>query len=65
MLELDTLLNRFIDDCYVDLDAGEQNEFDDLLAQSDVDLYAWFTRRETPPTKLLAALIERVRNCSV
>lgn len=64
MLELDALLNRFIDDCYINLGEGEQDEFDDLLAQSDVDLYAWFTRREVPPTKVLAALIERIRNCS-
>jgi len=48
MRELDVLLNTFIDANYRDLDVSEQDSFDRLLDQSDVDLYAWLTGREVP-----------------
>ncbi|MFT4562392.1 MAG: antitoxin CptB [Gammaproteobacteria bacterium] len=62
MLELDVLLNRFIDDAYADLDVSGQDDFDYLLEQSDMDLYAWFTGREIPDDAILTALVDRIRS---
>ncbi|MFT4583027.1 MAG: succinate dehydrogenase flavin-adding protein (antitoxin of CptAB toxin-antitoxin module) [Gammaproteobacteria bacterium] len=61
MRELDVLLNRFIDEAYAGLDSCGQDDFDDLLEQSDVDLLAWFTGREAPLDTKLAALVDRIR----
>jgi antitoxin CptB len=61
MLELDVLLNRFIDEAYAELDSSEQDDFDQLLEQTDVDLYAWFTGRENSGDQKLAALVDRIR----
>jgi antitoxin CptB len=61
MLELDVLLNRFIDACYTDLDSAQQDDFDNLLEQSDVDLYAWFTGRGASPDSHIQALVQKIR----
>ena len=41
-----------------------QREFDDLLEQSDVDLYAWFTGRREPSDSSTRELVERIRKLS-
>ena len=63
MRELDVLLNRFIETCYSDLDAAEQDDFDSLLVESDVDLYAWFTGRSVPNSAVFVDLVNRIRQC--
>ena len=63
MRELDVLLNRFIDGCYADLGATERDDFDSLLDESDVDLYAWFTGREVPNSSVFSQLVDRIRQC--
>ena len=63
MQELDVLLNRFIDTCYVDLTASQRDSFDSLLNESDVDLYRWFTGRTTPGGTTLTELVEQIRRC--
>ena len=55
------LLNRFIDKSYADFDIAQQDEFDNLLEQSDVDLYAWFTGRRESPDPLVQALVQKIR----
>ena len=60
MRELDVLLNRFIERSYSDLDSTEQDVFDSLLSESDIDLYAWFTGRSIPKSTILAQLINRI-----
>ncbi len=64
MLELDVLLNKFIDVHYAKFDVVGQDEFDDLLEQSDVDLYAWFTGRREPSDSSTRELVERIRKLS-
>jgi antitoxin CptB len=61
MLELDVLLNRFIDASYAGFDSAELDDFDNLLEQSDVDLYAWFTGRQVSSDPHIQALVQRIR----
>ena len=60
MRELDVLLNRFIETSYSDLDSTEQDVFDSLLSESDIDLYAWLTGRSIPKSTILAQLVNRI-----
>lgn len=61
MRELDVLLNQFVESRYEQLTASELDEFDELLEQSDVDLYAWFTGRSTPSSDSLARFVDAIR----
>ncbi len=63
MRELDVLLNRFLDTCYVDLNASQRDSFDSLLNESDVDLYRWLTGRTTPDSTPFTQLVEQIRRC--
>lgn len=63
MRELDVLLNRFIDKCYADLSAIQQDDFDALLTEADVDLYAWLTGRAAPDSAVLTQLVDQIRHC--
>ena len=63
MRELDVLLNRFIETCYAELNAAERDDFDALLVESDVDLYAWFTGRAVPDSTVFVPLVTRIRQC--
>ncbi len=58
MLELDLLLNRFVDAQYVQLSAAEQQDFLRLLDETDVVLWDWFLRQSEPQDKRLAAMVE-------
>lgn len=60
MLELDFLLERFLDNGYDALNAEERTQFDELLKEQDPVLFGWLLGHETPaPT--FAALIEKIR----
>jgi antitoxin CptB len=61
MRELDVLLVRFIDTYYGKLRAAERDDFDALLDESDVDLYAWLTGRGVPERPGLAKLVAQIR----
>ncbi len=48
LLELDLALNRFLDTDYEGLAPLEQVQFQDLLAESDADLWTWIQGAEAP-----------------
>lgn len=58
MLELDTWLNRFLDDHYEKLPIAHQQHFASLLAQDDMLLYDWLTGSVEPPAELQALVAE-------
>lgn len=47
MLELDVLLNRFLQQQYSELTVQQQRDFAALLRVSDTELYAWFMQQAT------------------
>lgn len=60
MRELDVLLSRFLEAAYPDLNAAERDLFDRLLDESDVDLYAWLTRRRAPDKPEFIHLVQLI-----
>jgi len=60
MLELDTWLNRFLDDGYDKLPIALQRSFVYLLEQDDMMLYDWLSGSVEPPPAL-KELVEGIR----
>ncbi len=60
MLELDHLLDTFLDRGYADLTAEERRSFVRLLGEQDQRLSDWFMARSEPPDPTLRALVERI-----
>lgn len=58
MLELDTWLNRFLDEHYEKLPIAQQQRFGYLLAQDDMLLYDWLTGSAEPPAELQTLVAE-------
>lgn len=52
MLELDLLLNPFIENYFKDLSLTQQKLYWQLLAEEDNDLWRWLLELEKPPKHL-------------
>lgn len=50
MLELDLLLNPFLEAQFTSLPPSLQESFTQLLDEADPDIYNWILDAETPPT---------------
>jgi antitoxin CptB len=61
MLELDLLLNRFLDTGFAALDAGQRVAFNRLLAYQDQILYDWLMGHAVPADAAMRDLAGRVR----
>lgn len=64
MLELDILLIGFFDRYYLSLDEDNKILFEELLSNTDQDLYSWLVKNETPPDLGLADLVNKIRNAT-
>jgi antitoxin CptB len=60
MLELDWLLQRFLEREFDLLSEEHKNTFDELLDQSDPDLYSWLIDQAKPPSQM-SDMIERIK----
>lgn len=60
MLELDLVLQAFLDKNYLNLTPGDQALFEQLLTYSDQELYAYLIKRQRITNRAMQALIERV-----
>lgn len=60
MLELDLILEGFVEGGYTSLSEQQRETFDRLLAQDDPVLHSWFMRQSVPEDKELAAMVEYV-----
>lgn len=60
MLELDLVLNRFVEQDLAGLDPGQLQVFKALLAEADTHLLAWVMGQAEPPAQY-AALVQRLR----
>ena len=64
--EADLLIGSFADKTLPDLDGSGLEQFEDLLACPDPDLYDWMTGRTAPPQEhdhRVIAAFERVQVC--
>jgi antitoxin CptB len=60
MLELDLVLEPFVDKVYPALAEEERESYRRLMQCQDQELYGWFLRRSRPEDPALAALVERI-----
>lgn len=61
MLELDLILQRFLQEGIDQLTAKELKAFDVLLSNTDPELYAWLMGHEDPLDKELAEIVTIIR----
>jgi antitoxin CptB len=61
MLELDLLLNQFIEQALDKLQESQVQAFEKLLTSSDVALYAWLIDNKQPTDKELLAIVELIQ----
>ncbi len=61
MLELDLILLPFLENVYPGLEQADKERYWVLLDEEDQDLFAWFLRRENPPTAELQRIVDIVR----
>ncbi len=66
MLELDLLLERFLERGYAALDATGQAQFERLLGHPDPQLHDWLLGLDPPPATdpALAHVIQAVRDAT-
>ena len=60
MLELDLVLEPFVQSRYAALDEADRARFQDLMLCEDQDLFAWFMRRTQPEDGELAAIVSKI-----
>lgn len=61
MLELDLLLNKFIDKKIATLDEKQLIAFERLLGTSDPELYSWLMDTEKPHDKEMLAIVKLIQ----
>jgi len=62
MLELDLVLQPFLDDIYPTLETADQERYQKLLECEDQDMFGWFLRRETPEDPDLQKIVQIIRD---
>jgi len=60
MLELDLVLEPFVQGRYSSLDETDRARFRELMLSEDQDLFAWFLRREQPADGELAIIVRKI-----
>ncbi|MGB0187444.1 MAG: succinate dehydrogenase assembly factor 2 [Aequoribacter sp.] len=61
MLELDLLLEPFVDQHYANLSAEDRETFEQFMTCQDQDLYAYLMQRVQPDDPKFAALVVTIR----
>ncbi|STX51723.1 YgfY [Legionella busanensis] len=61
MLELDLLLNQFIEQSLDKLQDNQVSVFEQLLNTSDPELYCWLMGSEKPADKEMLAIVELIQ----
>ena len=62
MLELDVLLNNFLEEAFITLPNQEQAQFIKLLDCSDPDLFIWLTGKNLPADPEFRLIVEKIRH---
>jgi len=60
MLELDLVLEPFVQSRFATLDEADRIRFKDVMLSEDQDLFAWFMRREQPQDRELALIVKKI-----
>lgn len=65
MLELDVILNHFVDEAYPSLSDDDKLLFINLLECTDPELFVWLMGKETPPEKGLVRITDIIRKHAI
>ena len=60
MLELDLVLEPYVQARYAGLDDTDRERFQQLMQCEDQDLFAWFMQRQQPDDQELAAIVQKI-----
>jgi antitoxin CptB len=60
MLELDLVLEPYVQNRYASLDESDRARFRELMLCEDQDLFGWFLRREQPEDPELADIVSKI-----
>lgn len=61
MLELDLILQPFVENTYPVLDEADQKRYQLLLEEQDQDLFTWFLKRQDPNDPELLRIVQVIR----
>ena len=61
MLELDLVLQPFVENIFPTLDDTDQRLYEKLLEEEDQELFNWFMRREDPQDNDLLRIVSIIR----
>lgn len=64
MLELDLLLNGFLDQAWPDLDEGRRQQLEKLLAVEDQVLIDWLLGQAVPSESAMRVLVGEIRSAA-
>ena len=62
MLELDLILQPFVEQAYPALEFSDQVRYQQLLEEQDQDLFAWFLKRQDPQDADLLRIVSIIRD---
>lgn len=60
MLELDLILVPFVENCFMQIPAEDQQRYVQLLESDDTDLFSWFLGRQLPENPELISIVESI-----
>jgi len=60
MLELDLVLEPYVQANYAALDEADRARFQQLMLCEDQDLFAWFLQRQQPEDPELASIVTKI-----
>ena len=61
MLELDLVLQPFVENVYPDLEEADQLLYQRLLEEQDQDMFSWFIHKENPQDIDLLRIVNIIR----
>lgn len=64
MLELDLILQKFLEKKLDHLSSEQIKSFDKLLECTDPELFAWFMGHAEPESKEFIEIVALIRNCN-
>ncbi len=64
MLELDLVLQPFVENVYPTLDEDDQKRYQQFLEEQDQDMFSWLLKRQDPEDQNLLRIVQIIREHS-
>lgn len=60
MLELDLVLEPFVNSCYADLDESDRHRYRELMECEDQEMFGWFLGQKRPDDPEIATIVDKI-----